>query len=172
VASLAGISVQAAWRMLATVRAEATARCLHCGRPFAPTPRKGGRDQVYCSRGCADAVTAERLRAGRAQLAQARQPRRKQYARKSAPPPDFSRAWCARCPPDKRDLWSSEKPADREAARNMCLSVCPVLDACRAYAVTVRVTDYAVYGGMTWAERAALHRARRATGSAHLASTG
>lgn len=129
--------------------------CDHCGETFTPVPkrRKGGREQRFCSDACQAAAWNERRREERRQEAQARQPQRRQRTLKSAPMPDFSAGWCVTCPPDKRSLWTSCHPADREAARHMCLDACPCLDACRAWSLALPDHDYAVYGGMRWSER-------------------
>ena len=129
--------------------------CERCGVAFTPLPRrrKGGRPQRFCSDACCAAAYNERRREQRRQMAATRQPQRVQYTRKIAPRPDFTGARCATGPADKRALWTSGHPADREAARHMCNAVCPCLEACRAWALTLPDHDYAVYGGLSWSDR-------------------
>ncbi len=42
----------------------------------------------------------------------------------------------------------------------MCLAACPVLDICRAWAVTLPAADGNVYGGWEWSERMAEKQAK------------
>jgi hypothetical protein len=72
--------------------------------------------------------------------------------------PDFSRGRCVTAPPQQRGWWTSSLPAEREAAARTCLA-CPVLDACREYALTLPESDPAVYAGMSAHER---HQRKRA----------
>jgi hypothetical protein len=153
VADEAGVSFQSAWRMLCKLRAQAQP-CERCGHLYVPTTRPGGKPQRCCSKRCADIAfaAAHRSRHGPTDRDAAQAEINRIY-RNVAPVPDLSAGYCAKAPPDKQRLWTSGHPADREAARHMCLAACPVLDICQAWAVTLPVSDYHVYGGWTWYER-------------------
>lgn len=57
-------------------------------------------------------------------------------------------------PAERRLWWTSDDPAEREAALNHC-RVCAVRIVCYAYALALPGTpgDIAIYGGMSVAER-------------------
>ncbi|WP_063735590.1 WhiB family transcriptional regulator [Streptomyces sp. RTd22] len=70
--------------------------------------------------------------------------------------PDFitaARAACAQ-PGTDPDLWHSKDREDRRTAKTICTG-CPLLDACRTWALDVRQSE-GVWGGLDAAERAAL----------------
>jgi DNA-binding transcriptional MocR family regulator len=54
-------------------------------------------------------------------------------------------------------LWTSPRQADRAAAIRVC-ERCPVLDACRAWSMSLPTTDSAIYAGMNASERIAARR--------------
>ena len=151
VADAAGISMACAWRMLRKMRAQAVP-CAHCGKLFAPPPMS---QRIYCSDSCkqARARAARRSRHHPARDGQAAEAELHATYRNQVPVPDLRKGYCATCGPDKRDLWTSGHPADLKAARSMCLAACPVLDACRAWSLTLPDTDGAIYGGLSHAGR-------------------
>jgi WhiB family transcriptional regulator, redox-sensing transcriptional regulator len=71
---------------------------------------------------------------------------------KLRPVPLLDGAACRRHPDP--DLWFSEKPAEREAARYICRS-CPVLAECREWAIEAESSSgtTGIVGGMTSTER-------------------
>jgi hypothetical protein len=147
------VSYHSAWRMLRDMRAQAEP-CGRCGKLYVPTLRNGGRPHVYCSKRCADAAYKDTLRSRHGPTDRdAAQAEIDRIYRGVSPVPDLSAGYCAKAPPDKQKLWTSGHPADRRAAKHMCLAACPMLRICRAWAVTLPVADYNVYGGWEWSER-------------------
>lgn len=155
VADEAGVTWQAARQMLAKLRDRAVP-CKGCGTLYLPRELPGGGvPSPYCSQRCKWTAGNERARSRHhpASDGQAAEAELHRVYRGVAPMPDLSRGYCATCNPDKRHLWTSGHPADLEAAAHMCNSVCPVLDACRAWSLTLPETDGAVYGGLVWSDR-------------------
>ena len=79
--------------------------------------------------------------------------------------PDLARGRCATAPEHLKHLWTSATTADREAARQLCLT-CPVLLQCREYALSLPVTDTATYAALSWKERITARRAAKPLASA------
>jgi hypothetical protein len=75
-------------------------------------------------------------------------------------PPDLRRGLCVGHP--DLHIWSPRTAAEQEAALAICRA-CPVLEPCRAYALSLRTLDDldVILGGLTAAERAAIRRARQ-----------
>ncbi len=80
-------------------------------------------------------------------------------------PPDLTRGLCVTLAAKVRGWWTSDRRDEREAARRLC-SACPVLAACRQYALSLPVTDTTTYAGMTWHERVTARRAAKPLASA------
>lgn len=130
-----------------------TRTCETCGGIYEPVRRKALASDRFCSFHC-QRLARDRKPAG-------------QYVRRVLPqvpdlpyPPDLSRGRCATAPPGLRHLWTSRYAAERHAAKLICLA-CPVLDACREWAVKLPVKDYGIYGGMEWADRVRAKRGGR-----------
>jgi Transcription factor WhiB len=70
--------------------------------------------------------------------------------------PALDGALCAQ-PGADPGLWTSPRPADRQAAIATCWR-CPALDACRSWALSLPTTDTAIWGAMTSSERVAARR--------------
>lgn len=60
-----------------------------------------------------------------------------------------------------RDLWTSEDPAELEAAAHRC-SPCPIRDACRAYGIAWP-REVGTYGGLTPDQRRKAARVKKET---------
>ena len=73
--------------------------------------------------------------------------------------PDLSAGLCARHP--EPDLWSSKHPGDRVRAIAVCKR-CPLRALCAEWALTLPVTDRAIYGAMWYAERLRARQGRQA----------
>lgn len=155
VADEAGVTWHAARAMLAKLRAQAVP-CKGCGTLYVPRELPGGGlPSPYCSKRCKWTAGNARARsrhhpANEGSDAEAELHR---VYRGVAPMPDLSRGYCTTCNTGKRHLWTSGHPADLEAAAHMCNSVCPVLETCREWALTLPDHDYAVYGGLSWSQR-------------------
>ena len=81
-------------------------------------------------------------------------------------PPDWSEGRCAHVPASQAGWWTSSDPVLREAAAHIC-ETCPILAECAAWSLALPVTDPAVYGAMTQAERLRRkHEARAAAAEA------
>jgi hypothetical protein len=74
-------------------------------------------------------------------------------------PPDWTRSRCSAHP--QPDLWSSSSPAERRRAIFICHH-CPVEQQCRAYSLSLPLTDKSVWGGLSPADRRELSRAQAA----------
>jgi len=61
------------------------------------------------------------------------------------PQPDLTRGRCATALPERRGWWTSDSRWEREASRQVCLA-CPVVAACREWALHLPVPDQATCG--------------------------
>jgi hypothetical protein len=52
-----------------------------------------------------------------------------------------------------RSYWTSESPAEREAAKHACKTRCPVEPECAVWSLALPLNDSAVYAGLSQAER-------------------
>jgi WhiB family redox-sensing transcriptional regulator len=75
-------------------------------------------------------------------------------------PPDLRRGLCVGHP--DLHIWSPRTAAEQEAALAICRA-CPVLEPCRAYALSLRTLDdlAVILGGLTADDRARIRRARQ-----------
>jgi hypothetical protein len=82
-------------------------------------------------------------------------------------PPDLRDAACRRffIP----DMWASGDPEDREAARHVCLTTCPVLEACRAWSLTLPLDVRGTIAGLGQSERQQIRRQQREAAKAQAA---
>jgi hypothetical protein len=137
--------------------------CLVCGAEFTPArpPSAGGVPQVYCSAGCSRLADIERKRSARLRRDEAdtaaRIPRIRELNR--PPAPNWSEGVCAWHP--NAELWTSDSPSERELARALC-HTCPIEQPCRDWSAHLPMSDDAIYGGLTRAERRTLRRAHLA----------
>lgn len=174
IARAAGVSVQAAHRMLKTSPrladlAAATDQltvlkvnplpCAYCRRPFIPARP----DHCYCTPECKKAGVARRTSARHRDLGHhlppSADPGHPAPRIPALPaPPDWSRGLCTTVPARQRTWWSSEIRSEREAAALMCQG-CPVLADCTQWSLSLPLSDPAIYGGLSHAER---RKARRA----------
>ena len=157
VARLAGVSIQAAHKMLRSHSAaslpdiaaasdqlavRASAECERCGAPFTFRPRPNRPARRWCSADC-------------------RRPVREPQAHRPPPiielpdPPDFSKGTCTHVPQNQALWWTSDNPFMREAAAQLCLG-CPLLVDCAEWSMHLPARDGGVYGGLTAADRRAI----------------
>jgi hypothetical protein len=182
----AGIAARQA-RMQARL-AEGVKRCPRCQREldldaFWPSPSRAG-DQLsaYCKT-CSSADSRERWQRQAAPEPEPEPdpppepepeppaPRRRGAGRQPAQPPipdlprapDWSAGLCSTLPASQRAWWTSESPAERNAAADACLA-CPILEACSAWALAAGAfyTEGVVYAGMLPWELRDARKARRA----------
>ncbi len=74
--------------------------------------------------------------------------------------PDLQGAACRRY--FSPDFWAAGADEEqREAARHVCLTSCPVLEACRTLALSMPLTIQGIIAGTGQAERARLSKERR-----------
>jgi Transcription factor WhiB len=76
--------------------------------------------------------------------------------------PELAGGLCVRHP--EPDLWTSRALADRTRAIRVCQR-CPVQAPCRIWALSLPVSDTAVWGGMSAAQRLAIRRQLAAAGT-------
>jgi hypothetical protein len=172
VARVAGVSIQAATRMLKvtprmgdvaaatdaiSVLKDNPQPCLECGRPVPPGRR------VYCRPECKRAAEDRRQARASAGLGQSLPPAADPAHRPPVipvlpPPPDWSRGLCTTVKPAQRTWWTSEIRTEREAAALMCAD-CPVRPDCEQWSLSLPVSDPAVYAGLTPYERRKRRRA-------------
>jgi hypothetical protein len=71
----------------------------------------------------------------------------------------------AACRDHDPELWFADQPHQIMVARKICLEQCPVLAACRAWAMAQSPWDlHGLWGGLSQCERIALHKqAKRAS---------
>ncbi len=168
VARAAGVSPQAAFRMLKTtprmgdmaaavdslsVLKVITRPCGYCRQPFTPA----SSNLVYCRPECEKAAAARRAHLVSLDLGQSPPPSADPYHPPPPvpvlpPAPDFSKGLCTTVRPSQRTWWSSEDRTEQEAARLMCRG-CPVLADCTQWSLALPLSDPAIYGGMTPYER-------------------
>jgi hypothetical protein len=132
VADLAGVSMQAAWRALQRLR-----------------PRL---------RDCAAAAEAFQVIRPAGTSPSSAVPRHAPQIPAFPPAPDWRLGLCTTVPPRMRSWWTSSDRDEREAAARMCQG-CPVQPECAGWSLALPVTDPAVYGGMSQAERLRRKRA-------------
>jgi hypothetical protein len=74
------------------------------------------------------------------------------------PAPDWSRATCTTAPAGIRPYWTSDDREERSYARVLC-GRCPVRPECEVWSLALPVTDNAIYGGMSQIQRLKARRA-------------
>ena len=168
VASLAGVSRQAAWKALKNqltglaelaaatdaLAVQATVPCGNCGTLITFDPAVTARKA--CSAACGIALGRE-LR--KQQQASGESPNRWPPPVPELPkPPDFSQGWCTKVHPSRRGYWTSSDPGEREAAAHMCAG-CPVRDPCADWSLALPASDPSVYAGLSHSERMKRRRA-------------
>jgi hypothetical protein len=112
-----------------------------------------------CTR--AQAATVRRALRDRGVLPPAPIPRRRFPALKPAPrQPWLAEGACVGLDPTP---WTDpQTPAEREYARHLCRDACPVVLACREWALTsLPDSDHAIYGGCTHGDRERIRAARQ-----------
>lgn len=133
--------------------------CEHCGYPYAPAPRPGGRPQRYCSRKRQDAAHLATQLVDREHLA--------------APPgirdlpalPEPVRLGGLCVQPGAKPVWTSDDKDDRALAKRICM-VCSVrIPYCRDWALQLPAGhgDRTIYAGMYGHERQAAKTAAAAS---------
>jgi hypothetical protein len=138
---------------------DGTCACERCGRPFGYAPGDHARNRRYCSDACRDEARYERNRIRRGQSG--RRPERDFPLPPMPPPPDWDRAYCTTGPPRTRGYWTSDDPAQKQAAKYMCLTRCPEVLACELWSSCLPLNDPTVYAGMSPSERRKRRRAIR-----------
>ena len=183
IADAAGVSMQAAWkawrklnppladaagaadaltvakmpRMLDELAAAADAISVvatitcDCGTQFhVSTADAAARRRRFCSDACRDADSRALGHKLRPRLADG--PRHAPQIPDFPEPPDFGKGLCTHVPASQARWWTSADPFLREAAARIC-EVCPILEPCAAWSLCLPVTDNAIWGAMSQAER-------------------
>ena len=142
-----------------------TAVCARCGHFFAYVRARPGSPRRYCSAGCRQAAKIERnrirYRASHGLDPHQAPPERAHELPPMPPAPDWDRAWCVTGPARTRGYWTSDDPAQRQAAKYMCLTRCPVQRECAVWSLALPLSDASIYGGLSQAERRRRRRAVR-----------